>query len=78
MLVNQATLETKITDFGFSDMFFEDSKSDKLTTVCGTLVYMAPEIIKNNGYSGRLADIWSCGVVLFFMVAGCQIMSSSV
>jgi len=39
-------------------------------TTCGTLNFIAPEIIKNSGYDGAAADVWACGVILFCMLTG--------
>lgn len=59
----------KLTDFGFVREF-NPMKRQFLSTVCGTTVYMAPELIKNQPYSGFAIDIWSLGVILFTMLYG--------
>ncbi|XP_016512882.2 CBL-interacting protein kinase 2-like [Nicotiana tabacum] len=60
----------KISDFGLS-AFVEPKRQDGLLhTMCGTPAYVAPEVINRKGYDGAKADIWSCGVVLFVLLAG--------
>ncbi|OAY84395.1 CBL-interacting protein kinase 5 [Ananas comosus] len=60
----------KVSDFGLS-AFKESQRQDGLLhTTCGTPAYVAPEIINKKGYDGAKADIWSCGVILFVLLAG--------
>ncbi|XP_059637771.1 CBL-interacting serine/threonine-protein kinase 6-like [Cornus florida] len=60
----------KVTDFGLS-AFAEHLKQDGLLhTTCGTPAYVAPEVIGKKGYDGAKADIWSCGVILYVLLAG--------
>jgi len=60
--------ELKLADFGFAGPTEGRDGSGKLYTYRGTLKYMAPEIIKEIGYSGEKVDIFACGVVLFNLV----------
>jgi 5'-AMP-activated protein kinase catalytic alpha subunit len=60
----------KISDFGLSALTESKRQDGLLHTTCGTPAYVAPEVIKRKGYDGSKADIWSCGVVLFVLLAG--------
>ncbi|KAM6582521.1 hypothetical protein CsatB_009523 [Cannabis sativa] len=62
----------KVTDFGLSALV--ESRPEEhvvmLKTACGTPAYAAPEVLCRRGYDGAKADIWSCGVILFVLLAG--------
>jgi len=56
----------KLIDFGLMAHFEPGSKS--LKTVCGSPIYMAPEV-HTHGYDEK-CDVFSCGVMLFCMLCG--------
>ncbi|XP_062203880.1 CBL-interacting protein kinase 15 [Phragmites australis] len=60
----------KVSDFGLSALSESKRQDGLLHTTCGTPAYVAPEVINKTGYDGAKSDIWSCGVVLFVLVAG--------
>ncbi|XP_020700428.1 CBL-interacting protein kinase 2-like [Dendrobium catenatum] len=60
----------KVSDFGLSALAESKRKDGLLHTTCGTPAYVAPEVINRHGYDGAKADIWSCGVILFVLIAG--------
>ncbi|KVH96856.1 Calcium/calmodulin-dependent/calcium-dependent protein kinase [Cynara cardunculus var. scolymus] len=60
----------KVSDFGLSALVDSKRQDGLLHTTCGTPAYVAPEVIHNKGYDGEKADIWSCGVILFVLLAG--------
>ncbi|XWS13068.1 hypothetical protein CRYUN_Cryun36dG0005800 [Craigia yunnanensis] len=60
----------KVTDFGLSALAESKRQDGLLHTTCGTPAYVAPEVINRRGYDGCKADIWSCGVILYVLLAG--------
>jgi protein-serine/threonine kinase len=63
-----------ITDFGFANSFkvsSDGSIHDLMATSCGSPCYAAPElVVSDTKYIGRKVDVWSCGVILYAMLAG--------
>lgn len=63
-----------ITDFGFANSFkvsSDGSIHDLMATSCGSPCYAAPElVVSDSKYVGRKVDVWSCGVILYAMLAG--------
>ncbi|KAJ2850095.1 MAP/microtubule affinity-regulating kinase 4 [Coemansia brasiliensis] len=57
----------RIIDFGFANTFEWDKQLD---TFCGSPFYAAPEMVNGIKYTGPEVDIWSMGVILFFLLCG--------
>jgi serine/threonine protein kinase len=62
--------DLKVSDFGLSALPEQLWNDGLLHTQCGTPAYVAPEVLRKKGYDGAKADIWSCGVILFVLLAG--------
>ncbi|XP_062262907.1 serine/threonine-protein kinase Chk1 [Platichthys flesus] len=60
----------KLTDFGLATMFRFKGRERPLNRLCGTLPYVAPELLSRPEYKAQPADIWACGIVLTAMLAG--------
>ena len=56
----------KIADFGFARSLPSTSLAE---TLCGSPLYMAPEILRYEKYDAK-ADLWSVGTVLYEMTVG--------
>ena len=64
LLTNEYNI--KITDFGFAKKI---NKNVLITTLCGSPMYMAPEIINKKDYDIK-SDLWSVGIILYEMIYG--------
>lgn len=57
--------QLKIADFGWS----VHSPSSRRTTLCGTLDYLAPEMLDNKTYDEKV-DLWCLGVLCYEFLVG--------
>lgn len=60
----------KVSDFGLSALPEQLRSDGQLHTCCGTPSYTAPEVVRRKGYDGAKADAWSCGIILYLLLAG--------
>ena len=65
--LRQCRPQVKITDFGLSKFF--DEQSTVMKTPCGTPGYIAPEVLHMKGYD-KQCDVWSLGVIVYILLCG--------
>lgn len=75
MLVDEATGQVKLADFGCSKVLALQSVgggacSQDVHTMAGTVQFMAPEAMQRDVPFGRKADIWSLGMAVVEMATG--------
>jgi len=54
----------KISDFGWSAL-----DTEKRSTFCGTMIYLAPEFFVGQNYDNKV-DVWALGVMMFELTNG--------
>jgi len=66
----------KIIDFGIAKKVLNDTMHAKIDDIAGTILYMAPETLRDTSGRGAphkvgfTADVWSMGCILYQMVFG--------
>ncbi|BCT22562.1 serine/threonine protein kinase [Carp edema virus] len=60
----------KLADFGLSKNIATQEPGFKTFTICGTVKYMAPEVISGKLGYNKEVDYWSLGIMLFEMLTG--------
>ena len=65
--LSNVNFQIKIADFGFSKKLKNKGQINK--TICGTPLYMAPQVVQKTQYSYK-SDIWSIGCILFELING--------
>ncbi|EAR87428.2 Serine/Threonine kinase domain protein (macronuclear) [Tetrahymena thermophila SB210] len=56
----------KLSDFGLSVKYQDGVPFKSYSQKCGTVIFMAPEILAEKQYSKPI-DIWSCGIILYML-----------
>jgi serine/threonine protein kinase len=66
--IDQGEYNIKIADFGMAT-FSQPSNNGELYVKCGTPGFVAPEILRSEGYNNKV-DIFSLGVVFYNLLTG--------
>jgi serine/threonine protein kinase len=61
-----AQFHLKLADFGFAI----ETSAGLQTARCGSPLFSAPEVISGQPYDPQCADMWSLGVIVFWLVTG--------
>ncbi|CCW70821.1 unnamed protein product [Phytomonas sp. Hart1] len=65
-LISEDGSTVKISDFGFAVLA---GSEQCLTTYCGTISFMAPEILMKLNY-GKKVDMWALGILTYLLFSG--------
>lgn len=63
--LDSLSLRIQVTDFGLAHMKGLPGCDGLMHTKCGTLYYMAPEVLNNKHEYTEMCDVWSMGVIMY-------------
>lgn len=67
VMIDYNTRTVRLIDFGFAE-YVGEHEERLLTTACGSVNYVPPEMLLTKKFSGKKADVWSLGIVLFALL----------
>jgi len=67
-VVPESIRRIKVCDFGISKML--KKKDQRMTTLCGTVSYTAPEVLRQKKSYNYTCDYWSIGVIMYILLCG--------
>lgn len=68
LLNSEKELDIRIADFGFAGILSSSGNNKEEKIICGTPGYIAPEVLRNNGYSMK-SDIFSAGSIFYALLS---------
>lgn len=75
-IIEQEEFNIKIADFGLACFLPDDIETSPLTEKCGTPCYVAPEILRGEGYTSK-CDMFSMGSLMFGLITGRYLFKGS-
>jgi serine/threonine protein kinase len=73
--IHKEKIIVKLADFGLARSYI-DSEELLMKTICGSPLYMAPEVILVKEYDSK-ADLWSFGIIMYELLFGTHPQSAS-